>query len=142
MEGDVISMPSFVNPNRNWNPNPDGRPNQTRQAIRQGGGERPREAAPVREAEPRREPIAGVEETAYASPPVPPAGATEPPPPEREEPRPEAASPLASATTLIEDMVGRLGLESDTLLIIGLILILVNQKADQTLILALAYLLF
>lgn len=44
-------------------------------------------------------------------------------------------------TTIIEDIVGSLGVDSDTLLIIGLILILVNQKADTTLILALAYLL-
>jgi len=43
--------------------------------------------------------------------------------------------------TIIGDVMGALGMEEDTLLIIGLLLILVNQKADTTLLLALAYLL-
>ena len=43
--------------------------------------------------------------------------------------------------TIIGDVMSALGLEEDTLLIIGLLLILINQKADTTLLLALAYLL-
>ena len=43
--------------------------------------------------------------------------------------------------TIIGDVMGALGMEEDTLLIIGLLLILINQKADTTLLLALAYLL-
>ena len=43
--------------------------------------------------------------------------------------------------TIIGDVMGALGMEDDTLLIIGLLLILINQKADTTLLLALAYLL-
>jgi hypothetical protein len=63
-------------------------------------------------------------------PPRPPGGMfhVEPPPP-------------PAPTTVIDDIVGALGMEQDTLLIIGLILILINQKADPTLIMALAYLL-
>ena len=44
-------------------------------------------------------------------------------------------------TTIIQDIVGAVGVGEDTLLILGLILILINQKADTTLILALVYLL-
>ena len=43
--------------------------------------------------------------------------------------------------TILGDVMGALGMEDDTLLIIGLLLILLNQKADTTLLLALAYLL-
>ena len=45
------------------------------------------------------------------------------------------------SSTIIEDIVSSLGIDSDRMLIIGLILVLINQKADTTLILALAYLL-
>lgn len=44
-------------------------------------------------------------------------------------------------TTIVEDVMSALKLDEDYLLIIGLLLILVNQRADTTLILALAYLL-
>ena len=64
------------------------------------------------------------------------------PPPEQS---PQQTAPqdgaTASGTTILEDLVGAFGADQDTLLIIGLILILINQKADATLILALAYLL-
>ena len=66
------------------------------------------------------------------------------PAPEREEapkkppPPPEEAQ---KRTTIIEDVMGALSLDEDYLLIIGLLLILINQRADTTLILALAYLL-
>ena len=43
--------------------------------------------------------------------------------------------------TILGDVMGALGVGDDTLLIIGLLLILVNQRADTTLLLALAYLL-
>ena len=43
--------------------------------------------------------------------------------------------------TILGDVMGALGVEEDSLLIIGLLLILINQRADTTLLLALAYLL-
>ena len=52
-----------------------------------------------------------------------------------------ASSPPHAGTTILDDLIGSLGTDQDTLLIIGLLLILINQKADTTLILALAYLL-
>lgn len=51
------------------------------------------------------------------------------------------APPPKKEGTIIGDIMGALGLDEDYLLIIGLILILINQRADTTLILALAYLL-
>lgn len=62
----------------------------------------------------------------------PPRGNRQPPPP-REEKRTD--------TTLLQDILGAVGLDDDRVLILGLILILVNAKADTTLILALCYLL-
>lgn len=44
-------------------------------------------------------------------------------------------------TTLIQDILGAVGIDDDRMLIIGLLLILINSKADNTLILALIYLL-
>ncbi|MCL2856356.1 MAG: hypothetical protein FWE19_01340 [Oscillospiraceae bacterium] len=44
-------------------------------------------------------------------------------------------------TTLLQDVLGGVGLDDDRILILGLILILINDKADTTLILALLYLL-
>lgn len=44
-------------------------------------------------------------------------------------------------STVVGDIMDALGIDEDYLLIIGLILILINQRADTTLILALAYLL-
>jgi|GEM_PF-668119 len=44
-------------------------------------------------------------------------------------------------TTLLQDVLGNVGLDDDRILILGLILILINDKADTTLILALLYLL-
>lgn len=62
------------------------------------------------------------------------------PEPPKEAPPPE--KPVEKEkTTIIEDVMGALGLDEDYLLIIGLLLILINQRADTTLILALAYLL-
>ena len=52
-----------------------------------------------------------------------------------------ASSPPHAGTTMLDDLIGSLGTDQDTLLIIGLLLILINQKVDTTLILALAYLL-
>jgi hypothetical protein len=118
-EGDTPPMPNFVSPNRNWNPNPHGRGHQ-----QQGRGNASRPQGENHPPPEHRQP-----------PPPPPPGFTEPPiqlPP----------PPPPKASTLVEDMVGRLGLEADTLLIIGLLLILINQKADTTVILALVYLLF
>lgn len=61
------------------------------------------------------------------------------------EPIPEPPRPPAAETkkdgTIIGDIMGALKLDEDYLLIIGLLLILINQRADTTLILALAYLL-
>ena len=71
-------------------------------------------------------------ETAHVPPPPP------PPTPEQSAPPPNAKT---SDGTVLGDVMGALGLEEDTLLIIGLLLILINQKADTTLLLALAYLL-
>lgn len=61
----------------------------------------------------------------------------------RPEPVPSPPEPLPKKDgTVVGDIMNALGLDEDYLLIIGLILILVNQRADTTLILALAYLLF
>lgn len=54
---------------------------------------------------------------------------------------PKEESTEKKTTTVVEDIMGALKLDEDYLLIIGLILILLNQRADTTLILALAYLL-
>lgn len=70
-------------------------------------------------------------------------------PPEKRTPRPEPPhehlppeeAPPKKDGTIIGDIMDALGLDEDYLLIIGLILILINQRADTTLILALAYLL-
>lgn len=70
--------------------------------------------------------------------PAPPEPPQEPP---AQEPLHEAEPPVKKPTTIIEDVMGALGLDEDYLLIIGLLLILINQRADTTLILALAYLL-
>jgi hypothetical protein len=43
--------------------------------------------------------------------------------------------------TVLEELMRALELDEDYLLILGLMLILVNQRADTTIILALAYLL-
>ena len=53
----------------------------------------------------------------------------------------EAKDSNKEGATILGDIMGALGLEEDTLLIIGLLLILINQRADTTLLLALAYLL-
>ncbi|MCL2035317.1 MAG: hypothetical protein FWG94_11410 [Oscillospiraceae bacterium] len=56
-------------------------------------------------------------------------------------PEPPVQASSSQRTTIVEDIMGALGLDEDYLLIIGLLLILINQRADTTLILALAYLL-
>lgn len=63
-----------------------------------------------------------------------------PPPPPEPEPEP-AAETAPPPTTIIGDIMAALNMDEDYLLIIGLLLILINQRADTTLILALAYLL-
>jgi len=57
----------------------------------------------------------------------------------RHEPQPESEE--RKNTTLLQDILGGIGLDDDRILILGLILILINDKADATLILALLYLL-
>lgn len=49
--------------------------------------------------------------------------------------------PAKQDGTIVGDILDALNLDEDVLLILGLILILLNQRADTTLILALAYLL-
>lgn len=113
-------MPPFATGNRNWSTGTN-RNRQNRPQRNGGGGSsnnRQGQAAPPR-AEPQAE--------------------ENPPPSQQGAP---SAPEEAGNSTILDDIVSSLGLESDTLLIIGLILILVNQKADTTLILALVYLLF
>lgn len=65
-------------------------------------------------------------------------------PPEPDRRAEESAAPPAQpqkSGTIVGDIMDALGLDEDYLLIIGLMLILINQRADTTLILALAYLL-
>lgn len=99
--------------NRNWNSNPNMRRPNNRRPYSAPPPE-PSAEQPVVPPEPEREPVA------QNSPPA------ETPP---------------KKTTIVEDVMGALNLDEDYLLIIGLLLILVNQRADTTLILALAYLL-
>ena len=119
--------------NRNWNSNPGttrrmrwpgppgyqpfgGQPQQRQNTRREEPAPQP---APESNPEPRRE--------------------AEPP---REEPTaPAPDPPKKSDGTIVGDIMDALGLDEDYLLIIGLLLILINQRADTTLILALAYLL-
>ena len=54
----------------------------------------------------------------------------------------QAAPEAPKDTTLLQDILGGVGLDDDRILILGLILILINSKADATLILALLYLMF
>ena len=56
-------------------------------------------------------------------------------------PNPGPAPEKPKDTTLLQDILGGVGLDDDRILILGLILILINDKADTTLILALLYLL-
>ena len=60
--------------------------------------------------------------------------------PPRQESGP-AAQEKPKDTTLLQDILGGIGLDDDRVLILGLVLILINSKADATLILALLYLL-
>lgn len=62
-----------------------------------------------------------------------------PPPPVQEAAPPEPETKKTG--TIVSDIMNALNLDEDYLLIIGLMLILINQRADTTLILALAYLL-
>jgi len=61
--------------------------------------------------------------------------------PHAPDPEPEQAPQKKSDTTLLQDILNAIGLDDDRVLILGLILILINSKADTTLILALCYLL-
>jgi len=105
--------------NRNWS-SATGRSRQLPSQPLRGFG--PQNARPNRESD-------------SAPPPAPPQI-----PPNIPLPPPPAPTPTGDGT-ILGDVMGALGLEEDTLLIIGLLLILVNQKADTTLLLALAYLL-
>lgn len=84
------------------------------------------------------------------APPIPPLEPpVKPPPPaadtaaeERRATPPAGNSPDGGPiSTLLQDIVKAVGLDDDRLLLIGLLLILINEKADDTLILALCYLL-
>lgn len=101
--------------NRNWNSNSGSYRQRVGQQQRRGG------SSPQRHAEPApAPPHDAVPEDRPSAPPV---------------------QPEKKGGTLLGDIMTALNLDEDYLLIIGLILILINQKADTTLILALAYLL-
>ncbi|MCL2580541.1 MAG: hypothetical protein FWE32_11035 [Oscillospiraceae bacterium] len=135
---------------RNWSTNPNIR-RQTR--IRQ---EEPEPAPPIF-TPPRPEPTPAPQPEPVSEP-----QAEEPPqqeenrrqhrgntsnrrasrPPPDPPPNPEPSQPQGGGdTTLLQDILGKVGLDDDRVLILGLILILINDKADTTLILALLYLL-
>ncbi|MCL2057375.1 MAG: hypothetical protein FWH02_09205 [Oscillospiraceae bacterium] len=101
--------------NRNWN---NGTGNRRPQQRR--GGQRQNET-PQRQQQRPQDTQPDIEQDTQPEPPV------------------QASS--SQRTTIVEDIMGALGLDEDYLLIIGLLLILINQRADTTLILALAYLL-
>lgn len=109
--------------NRNWSTNAGMfRQRGQRRPMQQSGQQSDRQSNP--QAAPPTAPP-NPEEVA-------PTGHTSPDPPE---------APPKKNGTIVGDIMDALGLDEDYLLIIGLILILVNQRADTTLILALAYLL-
>ena len=91
--------------------------------------------APIPEHSTRRQ-EQGYTEQAYSA-----REEAEPPPRPNRPPRPEPAPEKPKDTTLLQDILGGVGLDDDRILILGLILILINDKADTTLILALLYLL-
>ena len=64
-----------------------------------------------------------------------------PGPPPTPPPVPQPQPPAPKETTVLQDILSAVGLDDDRILILGLILILINDKADTTLILALCYLL-
>ena len=84
-----------------------------------------------REAEGHRRPRGG---SSSERKPPPPPGHAGPAEPEKPPEKPKD-------TTVLQDILGGVGLDDDRILILGLILILINDKADTTLILALVYLL-
>lgn len=114
VEQDPGISPPLSQRNRNWSSNP----NMQRRRQQQ----RPQQHPPQQKEE----------KTA------PPAQDSAPPPTEPAVPVAEAGT---KTTTIVEDVMNALGLDEDYILIIGLLLILINQRADTTLILALAYLL-
>ena len=120
-EGGIPPMPD----NRNWST--------------QTGRARQLPSQPLRPPPPRQE--APIPAPAPAPPPPPPPLPVQEPEQETEVRAEPPAPPRQSTGTILGDVMSALGLGEDTLLIIGLILILINQKADTTLILALAYLL-
>ncbi len=64
---------------------------------------------------------------------------------EPEELQPQTQEPSTGAQSSappLEGLLERLGMDGETVLILGLILLLYNEKADHLLLLALAYLLF
>lgn len=103
---------------RNWSTNPNIQHPKRRPQTRQQQQAPP---PPPPQPEPEEHP-----ETAAPPPPEPPVAETSPP---------------EGTTTLIQDILGAIGLDDDRLLVIGLLFILINAKADTTLILALIYLL-
>lgn len=112
VEQDNMNIPPVPPRNRNWSSGPGSRRQNRRYPPR------PQESQQQRQQEP-------------------------PPPPEppEEAPPPPTAPEEKKQTTMIEDVMGALNLDEDYLLIVGMLLILINQRADTTLILALAYLL-
>lgn len=116
-QGGYIPPPNYSGHNfRNWSTNPNV------QRPRSQGGKGKKEQAP---------------------PPPPPSPPPPPPPPEPEPPEPPIpdAPDSPKDTTLIQDVLEAVGIDDDRLLILGLLFLLINAKADTTLILALIYLL-
>ncbi len=115
-----FSLPPVAPDNQGWSTNPNfQRPSQ-----------RPGRSSSHRREVPSPPP-----------PPPPPEVELEPPapmPPPPPEPEPEVPQ---QPTTIIEDILKAVGLDDDRVLILGLLFILINAKADTTLILALIYLL-
>jgi len=129
--GRFVPPPGYISPNyRNWSTNPS--------IQRRNGRRQQQTSAPTPAAQ---------------NPPPPPQNPPPPPqnpaPPPNPDPPAQKAAPVlppeeaanGESTTLIQDILGAIGLDDDRLLIIGLLFILINAKADTTLILALIYLL-
>ncbi|WRS27278.1 hypothetical protein U6B65_13245 [Oscillospiraceae bacterium MB08-C2-2] len=132
------SSGSNRNTMRNWNPGPN---TQRRMAPNMSAGNSPgqntsqqsgRGSQPNSTAPNQSRPKTGQEQ---------PGSQNEANTREQSPPQAEAAAPKAEKT-LIQGLLDSIGIDDDRLTILGLMLILLNQKADYTLILALGYLLF
>ena len=125
--------------NRNWSSATGRRRQFPTQPLRPPSNTSPpvQSHAPAQEEPPPPESVAPPHEHIHSeTPPVNYAQHTEENTSHRQPPQSENTD-----GTILGDVMGALGMEDDTLLIIGLLLILLNQKADTTLLLALAYLL-